>query len=74
MFVRILSRPHFYDSDERRSENPHRKSGTHDAKGRRGAESIREKHHKCNHEKIYTHTVLNIKDEEIEKIVKKNIL
>ena len=71
-FIFSYSRPHFFDSEERKSSNPHRKSGTHDKGGIKGAESIREKFHKCNHEKILPHSLLNINVTEINRIVTKN--
>ena len=68
----LCFRPHFFDSKSRATSNPHRKAGSHDRGGRRGAESFREQFHKCNHEKIKPHIILNVKDEGIMEVIPKN--
>ena len=48
------------------------KSGTTDETGVRGAESVREKYYKFNHEKAMPHELKNIKKEDIRKITHKH--
>ena len=68
-------RPHRFDTTEKKpylDYQPKRKAGTSDVKGCRGAESVRERWFKVNHEKILPDRLLNIKKEEIDKVINKH--
>ena len=69
----LISRTHFFDTAERKTEFPHRKLGTIPESGLQGAQPLQSVEYKCNGEKIMPHRLLRLNDDEVTETIQKKI-
>ena len=69
----LISRTHFFDTAERKTEFPHRKLGTIPESGLQGAQPLQSAEYKCNGEKIMPHRLIRLNDDEVTETIQKKI-